>query len=254
MKEILKEAANEELQEEIEMLHQLEQTICSKINKESRSSGESQLVTAWNILTTLLPEYKMFKELGIKPGAARGLFAEIMLRYIMENWAKERNVNYVYYSNLLIPRADGGTTQLDGVFITPSFATVVECKSYYGKLTIKNGHIRSRTGHATPWKQNYGHIISLKKLIGDKARIYFHNMVYIFSEGIITDYEPAPEEYLMINRVALSTLDNLNHNQNFKNQLTQAELNELANILEEFIPSVAEEEEHINFVNSLIHL
>ena len=58
----------------------------------------------------------------------------------------------------------------------------------------------------------------------------------------------------MVNRVALSTLDHLNKNQNFRNELSQADLNEVANELEQYIPSVAEEEEHIQFVNSLIHV
>ena len=254
MRDLVRESANESIENEIAILHQLDQTICNKIDRESRDTGESKMVCAWNTLTTLLPEYRAFKEMGIRPTSARGLMAEIMLKYILESWAKKRGISYVYYGNLLLPRPDGGTTQLDGVFITPTFAAVVECKSYYGKLTIENGKIKGRTGVATPWKQNYGHIISLKKVLGDKARIYFHNVVYIFSEGIITDYEPTPEEYLMVNRVALSTLDHLNKNQNFRNELSQADLNEVANELEQYIPSVAEEEEHIQFVNSLIQV
>ena len=252
MNERVKDIINENLQDEIEAIHHLEQAICYKIEAVSKKEGESTVVTAWNILTALLPEYKAFKTMGIKPSSARGLLAEIMLKYILETWAKDRGIEYVYYNNLLIPRADGGTTQLDGVFITNSFAIVVECKSYYGKLTVADGKILSKTNKATPWRQNYGHIMSLKKLLGDKAKIYFHNLVYIFSEGVIVDYEEAPEEYLMVNKVAMSTLDKLNSNANFKNALTTGELKEIADELQQYIPTVEEEEEHIQFVNTLI--
>ena len=246
---------NQDMVETLETLHCLEQAICARIDRDSEELGEgpsTKVVVAWGILTKMLKETVAFKEMGIKPSLARGLMAEIMFRYIVEGWVQSKGMPYIYLNNLLIPRADKGTTQLDGVFITPSFATVVECKSYKGKLNIVDGKISTRVQEATPWKQNYGHIMSLKEVLGDSYNIYFHNIVYIFSEGVIAKYEPSPEEYLIVNKVSFSQLDYLERNQNFANRLSQGDLNDIAGILSKYKPSVEEEEEHIRFVNSLI--
>lgn len=239
-------------EDEIYLLHQLEETIMQEITREQKLTGNERIVCAWKILTSLLPEHNMFYSLGVKPYKARGLLAEIMARTIFEEWAIQKRKDYIYYSNLLIPRADRGTAQIDGLFITKNFSAVIECKSFYGKMSIIDGAIKGSTKSVEPWKQNYGHIISLKNLLGEALQIYFHNIVYIFSEGLITEYEEFPDEYLMVNRVGFSLLDSIDENPSYVGNLSDSDLKLIKDTLAEYVPTVEQEVEHIKFIKTLI--
>ena len=239
--------------DDIQLLHQLDKAITGIIEREQKVTRNDYLVCAWKVLLNLMPEYRAFQSLGIKPYLVRGLLAEIMAKSIFTEWAKSKGIPYLYKSNLLLPRVDGeGTTQIDGIFITNKFAAVVECKSYYGKLTIDNGIVRSGTNKATPWKQNYGHILALKRLLEDQVKLYYHNILYLFSEGVILSYEKFPDEYLIVNRVAFSVLDDIIENSEFLTDISEVEMSTISSILDKYEPTVEQEIEHIDFIQTLL--
>lgn len=239
-----------ELENDIILLHQLEKVIIDKIES---SKTYPKILYVWDICVSLLEDYKCFQHIGLKPTLARGLIAEIMCKYVLKHWARENNRDCRMLSNLLIPRVDGGTTQLDLLVISNDFAMSVECKSLYGRMSIKDGVIKTTRGTLTPWKQNYGHIMSLKPILSDYD-LYFHNLVYLFSFGSITEYEPKPEEKLIVNVNSLKTLTSISTDTNFfhRRPLSKVQLDNIEAQLQQYIPEVQQEVDHIQFINEFM--
>lgn len=239
-----------ELENNIILLHQLESVIIENIEK---SKIYPKLFHVWDLNTKLLEDYKNFRNVGLKPALARGLIAEIMCTYVLKHWSNEKGLNYKILSNLLIPRMDGGTTQLDLVLITNDFAIVIECKSLYGRITINNGTVKTATATMEPWKQNMGHIMSLKEVLKD-YNLYFHNMMYIFSFGSITEYTPVVDQELMVNVNSFDILNSIRSNTktHHYNRLSDSELDEIEELLVGYIPNVVQEVDHIRFIEETI--
>lgn len=238
------------LENDIILLHQLEKVIIDKIDS---SKTYPKILYVWDICVSLLEDYKCFQNIGLKPALARGLIAEIMCKYVIKHWAKETGRDCRLFSNLLIPRVDGGTTQLDLLVISNDFALAIECKSLYGRMTIKDSVIKTTRNTLSPWKQNYGHIMSLKPILSE-FDLYFHNLVYLFSFGSITEYEPKPEEKLIVNINSLNTLNSIATDNNFfhRKSLTSGQLDKIELILADYVPEVQQEVDHIEFINEFM--
>ena len=241
-----------EAMNDIILLHQLENVITKNIES---SKIYPKLLHVWDLNTKLLDDYKSFRKVGLKPHLARGLIAEIMCKYVIKHWANEKGLDYKLYSNLLLPRIDGGTTQLDLLMITKDFSICVECKSLYGKMNINNGVISSSRGKRDmkPWRQNMGHIMSVKEVLKDYD-LYMHNVVYLFSYGSILEYNPVVDNKLMVNINSMTLLDSIikDRSSYHYKPLSDREIEEIDEILREYYPNVKQEIEHIRFINETI--
>ena len=86
---------------------------------------------------------------------------------------------YVVISDIMLRRNDGGTTQIDHVAVGPAGVYVIETKNYRaqveGNRYDDTWYVGCNPVH-NPIHQNYGHVCTLRELLGDDT-VTFHSLV-----------------------------------------------------------------------------
>ncbi len=192
-------------------------------------------------LVTFLKDSNNFKEFDLEPHLVRGSIAETMFYYVIEYY-KSKNPDCFLLEGLLIP-TNNGTTQIDSVLLTDKGIYVIEVKSLFGDIIVKDGEILQlkNNNKITPWSQNKGHIGALAS-ISTLPWEWFHNIVYVFSLGTLNEYYPRKDEILLVNRNVLKFLEE----QESKKKIADFRvMRGEAEKLKLFIPSIQDEAEHI---------
>lgn len=108
---------------------------------------------------------------------------------------------YRPFHNLIIP-AQGGTTQIDHLYLSPYGIFVVETKNYSGWIygNVKQTKwtqvlYKKKHGFQNPLRQNYGHIKALSALLG-LPESAFHSLVVFVGEAEFKTPMPANVCYL----------------------------------------------------------
>ena len=98
-------------------------------------------------------------------------------------------VEYVVFHNLLLPRQNGETSQIDHVVVSRYGIFVVESKHYHGMVYGRGNekywvHESGAERHQmyNPIWQNHGHIQVLRDLLGDEQPSVYVNLV-VFGNG-----------------------------------------------------------------------
>lgn len=95
------------------------------------------------------------------------------------------STEYTTINNVLIPRCNGSTAQIDHVVVSPYRIFIVESKRYtnvqvYGRTSVRNWMRVSASGSRkfySPVWQNGVHIQALQEIYGDKELSVFVNLV-----------------------------------------------------------------------------
>lgn len=216
--------------------------------------SDEALIRVRNTLVNFLKDdaLEVAKSNNIEPRLMRGMIAELMCEYLFRHYMEENDIDKKnYVSNIMIKNeATGRTTQLDSVCLIDKAVFVIECKSFYGPMVIKDGMIKTKTVTQEPWNQNYGHIKALERKFG---KMKYINVIYLFGMGLIDEYVPQKglsggEQHLLVNHGGLHTIHRLAKDPlNNQNSIPRNFINDL----HQMIPTVKEEYEHINNINKL---
>lgn len=100
---------------------------------------------------------------------------------------------YRVLSDLLLPRSNGQTSQIDHVVVSQYGVFMVEVKNYHGSVTGRGNekywlHQVGSEQHRfyNPIWQNHGHIRALQEIIGDEEPSIYVNLV-VFGNGAQLD-------------------------------------------------------------------
>ncbi|MEK6199723.1 MAG: NERD domain-containing protein [Psychrobacter sp.] len=131
----------------------------------------------------------------------KGFLGETVINVAM--WLKlEKNV-YHRLNGITLPRANGGSTQIDHIIVSVYGIFVIETKNYKGWIygsekqkqwtqAFPNG---SKFKFQNPLRQNYLHIKTLADLLGLELN-YFHSMIAFIGECELKTRDELPEHVL----------------------------------------------------------
>ncbi|WP_201591924.1 NERD domain-containing protein [Psychrobacter fozii] len=131
----------------------------------------------------------------------KGFLGETIINVAM--WLKlEKNV-YHRLNGITLPRANGGSTQIDHIIVSVYGIFVIETKNYKGWIygsekqkqwtqAFPNG---SKFKFQNPLRQNYLHIKTLADLLGLELS-YFHSMIAFIGECELKTRDELPEHVL----------------------------------------------------------
>ncbi|WP_201591278.1 NERD domain-containing protein [Psychrobacter sp. Pi2-51] len=131
----------------------------------------------------------------------KGFLGETVINVAM--WLKlEKNV-YHRLNGITLPRANGGSTQIDHIIVSVYGIFVIETKNYKGWIygsekqkqwtqAFPNG---SKFKFQNPLRQNYLHIKTLADLLGLELN-YFHSMIAFIGECELKTRDELPENVL----------------------------------------------------------
>ncbi|MBF0659277.1 NERD domain-containing protein [Psychrobacter sp. NG25] len=131
----------------------------------------------------------------------KGFLGETVINVAM--WLKlEKNV-YHRLNGITLPRANGGSTQIDHIIVSVYGIFVIETKNYKGWIygsekqkqwtkVFPNG---SKFKFQNPLHQNYLHIKTLADLLGLELS-YFHSMIAFIGECELKTRDELPEHVL----------------------------------------------------------
>lgn len=131
----------------------------------------------------------------------KGFLGETVINVAM--WLKLEKDVYHRLSNITLPLANGGSTQIDHVIVSVYGIFVIETKNYkgwiYGKETQRQWTQAFPNGRKykfqNPLRQNYLHIKTLADLLGLEPR-YFHSMIAFIGECELKTRDELPEHVL----------------------------------------------------------
>lgn len=131
----------------------------------------------------------------------KGFLGETVINVAM--WLKlDKNV-YHRLNGITLPRANGGSTQIDHIIVSVYGIFVIETKNYKGWIygsekqkqwtqSFPNG---SKFKFQNPLRQNYLHIKTLADLLGLELS-YFHSMIAFIGECELKTRDELPEHVL----------------------------------------------------------
>ena len=131
----------------------------------------------------------------------KGFLGETVINVAM--WLKlDKNI-YHRLNGITLPRANGGSTQIDHIIVSVYGIFVIETKNYKGWIygsekqkqwtqAFPNG---SKFKFQNPLRQNYLHIKTLADLLGLELS-YFHSMVAFIGECELKTRDELPEHVL----------------------------------------------------------
>ncbi|MCF8568231.1 NERD domain-containing protein [Alicyclobacillus tolerans] len=140
---------------------------------------------------------------------------------------------YVVLHDLLLPRRNGETSQIDHVVVSPYGIFVVESKNYHGMVYGRGNekywvHESGAERHQmyNPIWQNHGHIEVLRDWLGDEEPSVYVNLV-VFGNGARLDIQ-AREKVWYVNEL-LDAIESYRHVRMGQDEVTQIveRLNEL---------------------------
>jgi hypothetical protein len=116
--------------------------------------------------------------------SGKGAVGEWDVQRVLKRLDKD---NYAAFHNLLLPTAEGKTSQIDHVIVSYYGVFVIETKNYGGQIY---GHEKSaqwtqvfgkkKVNFYNPIWQNYGHVKTLQELFSDLPDVPFYSIV-VFS-------------------------------------------------------------------------
>lgn len=131
----------------------------------------------------------------------KGFLGETVINVAM--WLKLEKDVYHRLNGITLPRANGGSTQIDHVIVSVYGIFVIETKNYKGWIygsekqkqwtqVFPNG---SKFKFQNPLRQNYLHIKTLADLLGLELS-YFHSMIAFIGECELKTRDELPEHVL----------------------------------------------------------
>ena len=131
----------------------------------------------------------------------KGFLGETVINVAM--WLKLEKDVYHRLNGITLPRANGGSTQIDHVIVSVYGIFVIETKNYKGWIygsekqrqwtqAFPNG---SKYKFQNPLRQNYLHIKTLADLL-DLELSYFHSMIAFIGECELKTRDELPEHVL----------------------------------------------------------
>ncbi|WP_201596964.1 nuclease-related domain-containing protein [Psychrobacter vallis] len=131
----------------------------------------------------------------------KGFLGETVINVAM--WLKLEKDVYHRLNGITLPRANGGSTQIDHVIVSVYGIFVIETKNYKGWIygsekqsqwtqSFPNG---SKYKFQNPLRQNYLHIKTLADLLGLELS-YFHSMIAFIGECELKTRDELPEHVL----------------------------------------------------------
>ncbi|MGP5548499.1 NERD domain-containing protein [Psychrobacter alimentarius] len=131
----------------------------------------------------------------------KGFLGETVINVAM--WLKLEKDVYHRLNGITLPRANGGSTQIDHIIVSVYGIFVIETKNYKGWIygsekqkqwtqSFPNG---SKFKFQNPLRQNYLHIKTLADLL-DLELSYFHSMVAFIGECELKTRDELPEHVL----------------------------------------------------------
>jgi hypothetical protein len=131
----------------------------------------------------------------------KGFLGETVINVAM--WLKLEKDVYHRLNGITLPRANGGSTQIDHIIVSVYGIFVIETKNYkgwiYGKETQRqwtqsfpNG---SKFKFQNPLRQNYLHVKTLADLL-ELELSYFHSMIAFIGECELKTRDELPEHVL----------------------------------------------------------
>ncbi len=131
----------------------------------------------------------------------KGFLGETVINVAM--WLKLEKDVYHRLNGITLPRANGGSTQIDHIIVSVYGIFVIETKNYKGWIygsenqrqwtqVFQNG---SKFKFQNPLRQNYLHIKTLADLLGLEPR-YFHSMIAFIGECELKTRDELPEHVL----------------------------------------------------------
>ena len=140
------------------------------------------------------------KEMSLK-SSFKGFLGETVINVAM--WLKLEKDVYHRLNGITLPRANGGSTQIDHIIVSVYGIFVIETKNYKGWIygsekqkqwtqAFPNG---SKFKFQNPLRQNYLHIKTLADLLGLELS-YFHSMIAFIGECELKTRDELPEHVL----------------------------------------------------------
>ncbi|MEL0620499.1 nuclease-related domain-containing protein [Psychrobacter proteolyticus] len=131
----------------------------------------------------------------------KGFLGETVINVAM--WLKLEKDVYHRLNGITLPRASGGSTQIDHIIVSVYGIFVIETKNYKGWIygsenqrqwtqSFPNG---SKFKFQNPLRQNYLHIKTLADLLGLELS-YFHSMIAFIGECELKTRDELPEHVL----------------------------------------------------------
>lgn len=131
----------------------------------------------------------------------KGFLGETVINVAM--WLKLEKSIYHRLNGITLPRANGGSTQIDHIIVSIYGIFVIETKNYKGWIygsenqrqwtqVFQNG---SKFKFQNPLRQNYLHIKTLSDLLGLELS-YFHSMIAFIGECELKTRDELPEHVL----------------------------------------------------------
>ncbi|MGP4863578.1 NERD domain-containing protein [Psychrobacter sp. T6-5] len=131
----------------------------------------------------------------------KGFLGETVINVAM--WLKLEKDVYHRLNGITLPRANGGSTQIDHIIVSVYGIFVIETKNYKGWIygsenqrqwtqAFPNG---SKFKFQNPLRQNYLHIKTLADLLGLELS-YFHSMIAFIGECELKTRDELPEHVL----------------------------------------------------------
>ncbi|WP_296208343.1 NERD domain-containing protein [Psychrobacter sp. UBA3480] len=131
----------------------------------------------------------------------KGFLGEAVINVAM--WLKLEKDVYHRLNGITLPRANGGSTQIDHIIVSVYGIFVIETKNYKGWIygsekqkqwtkVFQNG---STFKFQNPLRQNYLHIKTLADLLGLELS-YFHSMIAFIGECELKTRDELPEHVL----------------------------------------------------------
>ena len=131
----------------------------------------------------------------------KGFLGETVINVAM--WLKLEKDVYHRLNGITLPRANGGSTQIDHIIVSVYGIFVIETKNYKGWIygsekqkqwtqAFPNG---SKFKFQNPLRQNYLHIRTLADLLGLELS-YFHSMIAFIGECELKTRDELPEHVL----------------------------------------------------------
>ena len=173
----------------------------------------------------------------------KGFLGETVINVAM--WLKLEKDVYHRLNGITLPRANGGSTQIDHIIVSVYGIFVIETKNYKGWIygsenqrqwtqVFQNG---SKFKFQNPLRQNYLHIKTLADLLGLELS-YFHSMIafigecelktrdelpeYVLTSGMVSYVKKKQEKILTEDEVA-SIVEQINSNRFSKSWRTNRE-------------------------------
>ena len=158
-----------------------------------------------NVIYFFITTFKK-KTMSLK-STFKGFLGETVINVAM--WLKLEKDVYHRLNGITLPRANGGSTQIDHIIVSIYGIFVIETKNYKGWIygsekqkqwtqAFPNG---SKYKFQNPLRQNYLHIRTLADLLGLELS-YFHSMIAFIGECELKTRDELPEHVLTGGRVS----------------------------------------------------